>query len=373
MINNISRKAIFTGDTCFVGCLENKSFEIEYPNKNFDFLITNIEQSIYSSSIKNKSTVLSSENSLIRGIGNLKPTHIGLANNHIHDGGLDNIGYIKRIIETSGSKVFGAGSNKDEAEQPTLLSNNIWILGCCAFNKPTLNNIALATDSKPGLMAGDYKSISLQLNKHKEKDFIIFIHWGVEHVPIPHPYTRNLAKKILYHQNVKAIIGMHPHIILPSERFYNKPVYYSLGNFLFPNFVIEPPTQLSKKREYFKETYSYHKVNELTLKKWRLKNRISLICEFDTHNHSFKESFMIQSFSSSSVKPLKGIYYLLFFIKYHFKKLILKLVPNNNFYKSIYFLVSNTVKFTRWSYIAIKLFNQFGYKHVWNILKRILN
>lgn len=39
------------------------------------------------------------------------------------------------------------------------------------------------------------------------------------------------------------IIGAHPHVLQGFEYYKNKPVAYSLGNFLFPDYVKGPTAQ----------------------------------------------------------------------------------------------------------------------------------
>lgn len=365
-------KVLFTGDTCFVGVLEQSQFSVDFSGIEYEQLVVNIEQSLYSESNLDKCTVLSSEQAFERGIKALKPTHVGLANNHIHDAGLSRISDVTSKLTEWDVASFGAGENIEQAQLPAQLTDTLWLLGCCAVNKPTLNNIAVATKDAPGLMAAEYEIIKSQLEKNKDKQFILYLHWGEEHIMLPHPYTRSLAKKLLALDNVVAIIGMHPHIILPKEVFNGKPVYYSLGNFLFPNFVIEPPTQLSKQTHYNKQTTSYHKVNTLTLKKWSLKNRTSLVLELNSATLQFKEHIFKQSDDSLSVGPAGFILSNWAKLSFQFRCIILKLLPNNQLYSLLYNGIRQVTLAARWAYIAIKLFNQFGFKHVWNIVKKLI-
>lgn len=371
-MSSIGNNVLFTGDTCFVGVLENSNFVVDFSDIKYDQLVVNIEQSLYSETNIDKCTVLSTEQAFERGIKALKPTHAGLSNNHIHDAGLSRISDVTSKLTELGVAHFGAGENIEQAQQPVHIKGAVWLLGCCAVNKPTLNNIAVATKDTPGLMAAEYAVIKSQLKKNKDKRFILYMHWGAEHILLPHPYTRNLAKKLLAHDNVIAIIGMHPHIILPKEVFNGKPVYYSLGNFLFPNFVIEPPTQLSKQTHYNKQTTSYHKVNTLTLKKWSLKNRTSLVLELNSETLQFKEHIFKQSDDSLHVGPAGFLLSRVAKSSFQLRCIVLKLLPNIGFYSLAYNIIRQGTLTSRWAYIAIKLFNQFGFKHVWNIVKKII-
>jgi len=365
-------RVVFTGDVFFGGVLEQKTVAIDFSSLTYDRLVINLEQSIYSDTRAHKGTLLSSEEALESGIKKLKPTHAGLANNHIHDGGLTRIADLKTKLESLGVVGFGAGRNKTSAETPVQLNGNLWLLGCCAVNKPTLNDIAVATSELPGLMAAEYEQLATVLEEHNGKDFIIYVHWSEEHIMLPHPYTRELAKRLLKHENVTAVIGMHPHIILPKELFYGKPVFYSLGNFLFPDFIIEPPTQLSKSTHYVSKTRSYHKVNTLTLKTWPLRNRTSLVLVFDSETLVFTESIFKQSLDSTIVAPAGRLLCSWVKFKYKLQSVLLYVLPNTGLYRGLYSALRRSTLLFRWSYIAFKLTGQFGVKHVCQKLKNMI-
>ena len=69
---------------------------------------------------------------------------------------------------------------------------------------------------------------------------IVYAHWGDE-------YTEaSITTKLLAHELIDAgadlIIGSHPHIVQESERYKEKMIYYSLGNFVFDQYF-QPETE----------------------------------------------------------------------------------------------------------------------------------
>lgn len=81
----------------------------------------------------------------------------------------------------------------------------------------------------------------------------------------------------------------------------------SLGNFLFPNFFIKPPTQITCPETLPKKymtTKQYHSVNQLTYKKWRIANRVSLMLEYDTETHSVIHIPVIQNDDTPRITEL---------------------------------------------------------------------
>ncbi|NTU99490.1 CapA family protein, partial [Candidatus Falkowbacteria bacterium] len=70
----------------------------------------------------------------------------------------------------------------------------------------------------------------------KQADFVVVnIHWGVE-------YKHDFSKKqqtvghALIDAGADAIIGHHPHVTQGIEVYNNKPIFYSLGNFIFDQY-----------------------------------------------------------------------------------------------------------------------------------------
>lgn len=81
--------------------------------------------------------------------------------------------------------------------------------------------------------------------KPKESDFelvrdsdkkvdvlIVGVHWGKEYEPIADNNQQEIARKLI-ENGADVIAGHHPHWVQNIERINNKPVYYSLGNFVF--------------------------------------------------------------------------------------------------------------------------------------------
>lgn len=70
----------------------------------------------------------------------------------------------------------------------------------------------------------------------KQADFVVVnIHWGNEYQE-----QFNSKQQILAHAMVEAgadvIIGHHPHVVQGIEEYRNRPIYYSLGNFIFDQY-----------------------------------------------------------------------------------------------------------------------------------------
>src|SRR5690606_20173495 len=85
--------------------------------------------------------------------------------------------------------------------------------------------------------------------------------------------------------------------------------YFCLGNFLFPNFYISPPSKVTyeKIEESYSITYRYHPVSKVTKKKWKLVNRLSIGVVLQTDNMQFREVYFLQDRDKPTVRELRGI------------------------------------------------------------------
>jgi len=71
--------------------------------------------------------------------------------------------------------------------------------------------------------------------KKQVKWLVVMPHWGIEYQAIAVSSQINLARKII-DAGADAIVGHHPHVIQNYEVYDNKPIFYSLGNFVFDQY-----------------------------------------------------------------------------------------------------------------------------------------
>ena len=60
----------------------------------------------------------------------------------------------------------------------------------------------------------------------------VMVHWGVERTTELEDYQVNDGHHII-DAGADAVIGMHSHCLQPVEYYNGKPIFYSLGNFIF--------------------------------------------------------------------------------------------------------------------------------------------
>lgn len=361
-------KLCFTGDAFIGGDLTNYIGRKAIHSTEYfgaDKRIVNIEQAISDSDYSADKCTLHSTTKVLPLIKRLKVDVASLSNNHIQDKGEDGIFDTLNNLRGIEVTTFGSGKDIEEAEKPIQLDEDLFLLGYCEHSKSYLNKIEVADDESPGVNPFSYQKVLNDLETiPKEAKAILHLHWGLENVALPDREHIEISRKLLDHPKVSLIIGMHPHRIQGAISHKNKKAYLSLGNFLFPNFYIKPRTQIAypegESRESVRVTKDYHFVGELTYKMWRFINRLSLMIIYDTDNQSLKEVPVLQKKNSpevyevkSGLKVLVSLYFQLLSQLYKLPAFIYK--PIQKVYKLL-------KKGARYSYVAIFLTRQNGYK-----------
>ena len=73
-----------------------------------------------------------------------------------------------------------------------------------------------------------------EIKKAKQQCDYVFVavHWGVEHTDELTDYQPVIAHQ-LSDAGADGVIGSHPHVLQGMEFYQGKPIFYSLGNFIF--------------------------------------------------------------------------------------------------------------------------------------------
>ncbi len=168
---------------------------------------------------------------------------VSLANNHSADFGLDTFVRQLEMLETGGLAHFGGGRNLDAARKPLIIERNgqrIAFLGYNGFN-PTQYS---ATADKPGVGPLDVEMMTADIRRARSEykaDIVIpYVHWGRELVPSPRAIHTEMAHRMI-DAGASIVVGAHPHITQTVDIYKGRPIVYSLGNFVFDYFPVDPP------------------------------------------------------------------------------------------------------------------------------------
>lgn len=208
--------------------------------KKADFSIVNIETAITTKGTPYpKQFNFRSNPSSIKGLKQAGFDLVSLANNHSMDYGTEGLVDTMDYLKQQNLPYIGAGADDKEAYQAFHKKINGKVISFLAFSRVLPDGVWFSGPNKIGI-ANAYEENNVIKTIEREKkvaDYVfIYIHWGVEKNNQPEEYQRALAKKMI-NAGADAIIGSHPHVLQGFEYYKGKPIAYSIGNFLFPNYI----------------------------------------------------------------------------------------------------------------------------------------
>jgi len=166
---------------------------------------------------------------------------VSLANNHSGDWGRRGFADELTLLKEMGLPWFGGGANQREAHRPLVLTANGRRVALLGYNDFPPRSFA-ARRNAPGTAWLVEKDVvrDIRAARQQADTVILFLHWGEELEETPLPAQQALAHRLI-DAGADAIIGAHPHVTQTIEWYKDRPVVYSLGNFLFDYFPSDPP------------------------------------------------------------------------------------------------------------------------------------
>ena len=160
---------------------------------------------------------------------------VSLANNHIWD--YSEEAFLDTLTHLSEHKInfIGVGKNYDEAHQPVIISKNGVRVAYFAYTDLTLPFL-IKPNSAPAVAFPDLavikRSIGEIISEKRADIIVISFHWGNEYETVPEENQTSFAHSII-DAGAHIVVGHHPHVVQPIERYKNGVIAYSLGNFIF--------------------------------------------------------------------------------------------------------------------------------------------
>jgi poly-gamma-glutamate synthesis protein (capsule biosynthesis protein) len=162
----------------------------------------------------------------------LGPIFIG--NNHVHDVS-NGIQSTQAQVSMLGHRTFGAGSNAEDAARPVTFRGGRYDYVLLGFGWPVIGCLP-AGETQAGVNRLEGASVIRQateaLNNAGDARVVVVLHGNYEFERYPQPAHRKLAMQLI-DLGVHAVIGHHPHIVGPVERYKGRTIAYSLGNWAF--------------------------------------------------------------------------------------------------------------------------------------------
>ncbi len=154
-------------------------------------------------------------------------THLGLANNHSHNFGVQALEAARGMIHQASLGTFGDPANQGEIMNVvSVRGRRVAQIGYHQFGGKGADDVvkAIATAKKGGAFV------------------VVYPHWGVEYERRPSRTQTELAHRFI-DAGADAVIGAHPHVIQTVEVYNGKAIFYSLGNFIFDQSFSKPTSE----------------------------------------------------------------------------------------------------------------------------------
>lgn len=234
-------KIFIAGDFCPVGRNEanfvNKNFSaveaIKVKTDQADYAIVNLEAPLTKSNkkIKKSGPNIKASPETVSALSYLNIDLVTLANNHILDSGEEGVRDTLKTCQTNNIQTVGAGDHLTAARLPhaiTIKEKKVVFLNFAE------NEFCAATENTAGANPINDITNFYDIQKAKlENDFVIVIvHGGREHYQLPTPKQR---ERFRFYADAGAdlVVGHHTHCFSGYEVYKSKPIFYSLGNFIF--------------------------------------------------------------------------------------------------------------------------------------------
>lgn len=163
---------------------------------------------------------------------------VSLANNHTGDFGKPAFADMLDRLERAHLPYFGGGRRLRDAHRPYIAEIRVKRIGVLGYNGFFPRSFE-ALDDSPGNAWLDEDQLVHDIRHAKQSlgvDFlVVYPHWGWEYQRLASERQRKLAR-LMIDNGADAVIGGHPHVTQDVETYRGKPVFYSLGNFVFDGF-----------------------------------------------------------------------------------------------------------------------------------------
>lgn len=200
-----------------------------------DFNFANLESPISGNDkIIGKGLVFNMKTRNIVGLRENNFKILNLANNHAMDQGTKGISQTKDFLTQNDLYFMGAGENLDEAWKPATITVKGVKIGFVGASYASYNDGGVKPNDYVARMEDTARlKRAIETLKAENTDFIVAtMHAGIEYTRKPNQTQIDFAHNAIDF-GADIVIGGHPHWAQIFEKYKDKYVFYSLGNFIF--------------------------------------------------------------------------------------------------------------------------------------------
>lgn len=170
---------------------------------------------------------------------------LSLANNHTENFGDYGLEQTFKYLDEAGIKYVGAGENISQAYSSAIMEVNGLKFAFLAYDDIDFTPASYQADEDSAGIAfmNKEKMIFAIAEAKKQADFVIVsMHSGIEYQTEASDKQKEFAR-LAIDSGAEMVIGHHPHVVEPIEKYNGKYIFYSLGNFIFDQMWSLPTRQ----------------------------------------------------------------------------------------------------------------------------------
>jgi poly-gamma-glutamate capsule biosynthesis protein CapA/YwtB (metallophosphatase superfamily) len=162
-------------------------------------------------------------------------------NNHAYDYGPEALVDSLQRLRQADLEPVGAGRHQREALRPARFRLEGWRVAVLGFGMVIDPSYSVADQDSPGVAAGHDTDLMLRAIRRADRRadlIVVTIHWGVELDIEPRPEQVSLGHTFI-DAGADVVFGHHAHRLQPLKHYRGRPIFWGLGNFVWPDFSAE--------------------------------------------------------------------------------------------------------------------------------------
>ncbi len=160
---------------------------------------------------------------------------VSTANNHARDQGSHGVEFTLDWLVRHRIAVVGTGTSAEAAHAGVVIERNGIKFGFLAYTYDQSNGNHADTDDRVAVMDVARMREDVAKLSARADAIIVSMHAGVEYSPKSNAQQVAFARAAI-HAGARVVVGHHPHVTQPWERYGQGVIFYSLGNLVFDQF-----------------------------------------------------------------------------------------------------------------------------------------
>ena len=160
---------------------------------------------------------------------------VSTANNHARDCGSHGLTYTLEWLAWNNILAAGTADSKESLAEGVVLVRGGVRFGFLGYTYDQSNGNYAAPDERVAVMNVAGMKAEVERLRGRADVVIVSMHAGVEYSPQPNRQQVEFARAAI-DAGARVVVGHHPHVAQPVEKYKDGVIFYSLGNLIFDQF-----------------------------------------------------------------------------------------------------------------------------------------